>query len=58
MVDKGLEKVQNENNVGQKLHKRTAFHRWVDIRLQFATYYNKKLLSTAEMIAIAYVQAG
>ena len=30
MVDKGLEKVQKKNNVGQKLHNSTAFHGWVD----------------------------
>ena len=30
VVDKGLEKVQEKNNVGQKLHNRTAFHGWVD----------------------------
>ena len=30
MVDKGLEKVQEKNNVGQKLHNSTAFHGWVD----------------------------
>ena len=32
MVDKGLEKVQEKNNVGQKLHNSTAFHGWVEIR--------------------------
>ena len=26
VVDEGLEKVQKKNNVGQKLHTRTAFH--------------------------------
>lgn len=26
VVDKGLEKVQEKNNVGQKLHNSTAFH--------------------------------
>ena len=26
MVDKGLEEVQEKNNVGQKLHNSTAFH--------------------------------
>ena len=26
MVDKGLEQVQEKNNVGQKLHNSTAFH--------------------------------
>ena len=26
VVDKGLEEVQEENNVGQKLHNSTAFH--------------------------------
>jgi hypothetical protein len=32
VVDKGLEKVQKKNNVGQKLHNSTAFHGWVEIR--------------------------
>ena len=32
MVDKGLEQVQEKNNVGQKLHNSTAFHGWVEIR--------------------------
>ena len=32
VVDKGLEKVQEKNNVGQKLHNSTAFHGWVEIR--------------------------
>jgi len=26
VVDEGLEKVQEKNNVGQKLHNSTAFH--------------------------------
>ena len=30
MVDKGLEEIQEKNNVGQKLHNSTAFHGWVD----------------------------
>ena len=30
VVDKGLEKVQEKNNVGQELHNSTAFHGWVD----------------------------
>ena len=32
MVDKGLEEIQEKNNVGQKLHNSTAFHGWVEIR--------------------------
>jgi hypothetical protein len=32
VVDKSLEKVQEKNNVGQKLHNSTAFHGWVEIR--------------------------
>ncbi len=32
VVDKGLEEIQEKNNVGQKLHNSTAFHGWVEIR--------------------------
>ena len=33
VVDEGLKKVQEKNNVGQKLHNSTAFHGWVEIRI-------------------------
>jgi hypothetical protein len=32
MIDEGLEKIQEKNNVGQKLHNSTAFRGWVEIR--------------------------
>ena len=49
MVDKGLEEVQEKNNVGQKLHKRTLpfVDRWRFVP-QCAPY-DKGLLSTAKM---------
>jgi hypothetical protein len=37
MVDKGLEQVQEKNNVGQKLHNSTAFHGWVDKNAAWST---------------------
>ena len=37
VVDKGLEKVQEKNNVGQKLHNSTAFHGWVDKNAAWST---------------------
>jgi len=48
VVDKGLEKVQEKNNVGQKLHKTPPFIDGWKFVPQFAPYY-KGLLSTAEM---------
>lgn len=40
VVDKGLEKVQEENNVGQKLHKRTLpfVDGWIKTRLGARTF--------------------
>ena len=32
VVDEGFEEIQEENDVGQKLHNSTAFHGWVEIR--------------------------
>jgi hypothetical protein len=37
MVDKGLEEIQEKNNVGQKLHNSTAFHGWVDKNAAWST---------------------
>ena len=48
MVDKGLEKVQKKNNVGQKLHKTPPFTDGWRFVPQCAPY-DKGLLSTAEM---------
>ena len=48
VVDKGLEKVQEENNVGQKLHKTPPFIDGWRFVPQCAPY-DKGLLSTAEM---------
>ena len=47
MVDKGLEKVQEKNNVGQKLHKRALpfVDGWIKTRLGARTF---KQLQTAE----------
>ena len=48
VVDEGLEKVQEENNVGQKLHKTPPFvDGWRFV--QQCAPYDKGLLSTAEM---------
>ena len=46
MVDKGLEEIQEKNNVGQKLHNSTAFHGWVDKNTAWSTDIQK--LQTAE----------
>ena len=48
VVDKSLEKVQEENNVGQKLHKTPPFIDGWKFVPQCAPYY-KGLLSAAEM---------
>ena len=48
MVDKGLEKVQEKNNVGQKLHKTPPFIDGWRFVPQCTPYY-KGLLSTAKM---------
>ena len=48
VVDKGLEKVQEENNVGQKLHKTPPFANGWRFVPQCAPC-DKGLLSTAEM---------
>ena len=46
VVDEGLEKVQEENNVGQKLHKTPPFvDGWIKTRLGAWTF---KQLQTAE----------
>ena len=47
MVDKGLEEVQEKNNVGQKLHKRTLpfVDGWIKTRLGARIF---KKLQTAE----------
>ena len=37
VVDEGLKKVQEKNNVGQKLHNSTAFHGWVDKNAAWST---------------------
>ena len=37
VVDKGLEEIQEKNNVGQKLHNSTAFHGWVDKNAAWST---------------------
>jgi len=37
MFDKGLEQIQEKNNVGQKLHNSTAFHGWVDKNAAWST---------------------
>ena len=37
MVDKGLEEIQEKNNVGQKLHNSTAFQGWVDKNAAWST---------------------
>ena len=34
---KGLEEIQEKNNVGQKLHNSTAFHGWVDKNAAWST---------------------
>ena len=39
MVDKGLEEIQEKNNVGQKLHNSTAFHGWVDKNAAWALMF-------------------
>ena len=48
VVDKGLEEIQEKNNVGQKLHKTPPFIDGWRFVPQCAPY-DKELLSTAEM---------
>ena len=56
VVDKGLEKVQEENNVGQKLHKTPPFvDGWIKTRLGARTFNktaNRRGLSVAAQAAV------
>lgn len=56
VVDEGLEKVQEENNVGQKLHKTPPFiDGWIKTRLGARTFNktaNRRGLSAAAQAAV------
>ena len=56
VVDKGLEKVQEKNNVGQKLHKTPPFiDGWIKTRLGARTFNktaNRRGLSAAAQAAV------
>ena len=56
VVDEGLEKVQEKNNVGQKLHKTPPFvNGWIKTRLGARTFNkpaNRRGLSAAAQAAI------
>ena len=56
MVDEGLEKVQEENNVGQKLHKTPPFiDGWIKTRLgarAFTKTANRRGLSATAQAAV------
>jgi hypothetical protein len=57
VVDKGLEKVQEENNVGQKLHKAPPFaDGWMFVCNSLPIIIRAVIHSKDR--AIAYVQAG
>ena len=57
VVDKGLEKVQEENNVGQKLHRKHSLSviRWIFDAMRSLL---KRAVIHSRDGAIAYVQAG
>ena len=56
VVDKGLEKIQEKNNVGQKLHKAPPFiDGWIKTRLGARTFNktaNRRGLSAAAQAAV------